>query len=86
MIPQIVKATLWSYDIEKIDLTGSKDLIITQVLNFGTKPAVDWLFEVYSKKDIEKQVVTPTPGVWNKKSLNFWSIFFNVTPQLKTRF
>jgi len=72
------KPFLWSYDIKKIDLEKNKDRIITNVLNLGTKEATDLLFKVYKRKDITKMVACPMPGEWSKKSLNYWSIIFDL--------
>jgi hypothetical protein len=66
--------------MSKIDLVKDKKRIITNILNFGTKKAVDWLFSEYTKSDLEEAVVRPLPGEWNKKSINFWSIIFEVSP------
>jgi hypothetical protein len=85
-LTQAVKATLWSYDTSKIDVLRDKELIITNVLNYGTKEATDWLFQTYSKEDIKNILKKPRPGEWNKKSLNLWSLIFDVTPELRTRF
>lgn len=78
MIPQYIHPFLWSYDIEKLDLVKNKKRIITNILNFGTAEATDWLFGVYNKKDIKETIISPLPGEWNKKSLNFWSIVLGV--------
>ncbi len=86
MLPQEVKATLWSYDVSKIDIEKSKEIIITQVLNFGTKDAITWLFNTYTKSDIKHITENPRPGMWNKKSLNFWALLFNISPSIKNRF
>jgi hypothetical protein len=75
------KPFLWSYDIDKLDLEKDKRRIITNVLNLGTKKACDVLFDVYSKEDIKKEIVHPLPGEWNDKSLNYWSIMFNIKPK-----
>lgn len=84
--PQAVKATLWSYDVDKMDLAINKERIITNVLNYGTKPATDWLFQVYERAEIQKVLETPRSGEWDKKSLNLWTLMFGVTPKLQARF
>ena len=76
----IIKPFLWSYDMSKIDLVKDKKRIITNILNFGTKKAVDWLFGKYAKSDLEEAIIRPLPGEWNKKSIHFWSIIFEVSP------
>jgi len=83
-ILQKFKPFLWSFDISKMDIQKNKKRIITNILNFGTKEATDLLFKVYNKKEIRKQVANPLPGEWNDKSLNYWSIIFDINPK-KTR-
>jgi len=51
----------------------------------GTKEAVRELFKIYSKKDIVELFTNSMRGEWNKKSLNFWSLIFNVVPKNQGR-
>ena len=80
MIPPSIHPFLWSYDVEKLDMERDKKRIITNVLNLGTAQATKWLFRVYSREDIKETVANPLTGEWSKKSLNFWSIIFNINP------
>ena len=82
-LPQIFKPYLWSYDFKRLDKKHDQKLIITQVLNFGTKEATDKLFSIYTKEEIIEILKHPLPGMWNKKSLNYWSFVFNVRPPTK---
>ncbi|MDO8624142.1 MAG: hypothetical protein Q7R54_02190 [bacterium] len=84
--PPAVRACLWSYNISGLDLERDKTLIITNVLNYGTKEATEWLFAQYSAPLIAAVIQTPLPGRWDKKSLALWSLIFSVTPKLKGRF
>ena len=84
--PPAVRACLWSYDIKKLDLERDKTLIITNVLNYGTKEATEWLFMQYPASLIASVVQTPLPGRWDKKSLALWALIFDVTPEVKGRF
>jgi len=77
-IPNYIKPFLWSYDFSKIDIQKDKKRIITNVLNYGTKQATEWLSSVFDKTDIVESVQHPFSGEWNKKSLNFWSFIFGV--------
>ncbi len=72
------KPFLWSYDLEKMDIERDKRRIISNVLNLGTKEATDLLFEIYDENDIKEAVENPKPGEWSKKSLNYWSIIFDL--------
>jgi hypothetical protein len=84
--PAAVRACLWSYDINALDIDRDSTLIITNVLNHGTREATDWLFTQYSADLISEVVKKPLPGRWDKKSLTLWSLMFGVTPELKGRF
>lgn len=80
MLPSSVRQTLWSYDVNKVDLQKDKRLIIQQVLNYGTKEATDWLFTTYEKDEIAKVAQTISKGTWNKMSLGFWSLILGIKP------
>ena len=86
--PISVKACLWSYDTDKIDLTLSdhKFLIVKSILNNGTTDAVNWLFNNFSKQEIASIIEQSNTSEWNKKSLSLWSLVFNINPLKKTRF
>ncbi len=75
------KPFLWSFDISKLDVSKNKRRIITNVLNYGTYDATELLFKVYSREEIKKQVENPLPGQWSDKSLNYWSIIFDIKPK-----
>lgn len=77
---------MWSYNLSALDLEQDKALIITNVLNYGTKEATEWLFSQYPVASIKSFVQTPLPGRWDKRSLALWSLVLGVTPELKGRF
>ena len=81
MIPEFVRPFLWSYDINALDISRDKKRIITNVLNVGTKQATDWIFETYTKQEIQDCLKDPLPGEWNNKSIAFWSLILDVKPK-----
>ncbi len=81
MIPEYIKPYLWSYDAAEIDIERHRELIITQILNLGSKKSIDWLLETYTRQEIEEVVSHPRRGVWNKKSYNFWTILLGIPKQ-----
>jgi hypothetical protein len=85
-VPQSVRATLWSYDVAALDKVRDKVLIITAILNHGTEEAVEWVRNIYTPDDIAGVVALPRPGMWDQRSLNLWSLVYDVTPDLRTRF
>lgn len=86
IFPPAVRACLWSYDVLALDVKRDSALIITNVLNYGTKEATAWLFAQYSATLIASVIQTPLPGRWDKKSLSLWSLVFGVTPKISGRF
>lgn len=86
MVPQFLKPFLWSYDTKKLDAKRDKVRIITNILNYGTEKATNWLFKTYDKKVIIDVLKNPKPGEWDEKSLNFWSCVFKIkSGKLKKR-
>ena len=87
-IPEFVKACLWSYDIDTIDLSvlDHRTRVIQNVLNRGTSDAISWLRKIFSEKEIIEVIEKSISTDWNKKSLALWSLIFNVRPLTKGRF
>ena len=84
-IPQFLRPFLWSYDLSRLDMEKHKNIIIKNILDFGTVQATDWLKENYSKDEIKKAIALSIQSDWSKKSINLWSFVYNVQPK-KTRF
>ena len=85
-LPKSVKAVLWSYDTEKIDTERDKNLIIKNILDFGTMDAFLWMLERYSKQEIKKAINNTYESEWaSKKSLNFAIQIFKALPKRKRR-
>jgi hypothetical protein len=82
-LPKSVENVLWSYDIDKIDFNLHKKLIISQILNFGTSDATDWLFKAYELKEIRKVAEQIPLGQWDKKSLALWKLYLGIKPKPK---
>jgi hypothetical protein len=84
-IPRFVSPCLWFCNINKVDLLKDKQMIITQVLNYGNEKRVRWLYSVYSEKDIKNVVSHPGRGLWFDKVLNFWERMLSIHIPKKTR-
>jgi len=82
-LPKSVESVLWSYDVNKIDLYLHKKLIISQVLNFGTRAATDWLFKTYELEEIRKIAEQIPIGQWDRKSLALWALYLGIKPKSK---
>ena len=77
-IPSSIKSLLWSYDIKGIDTERDKEIIIIQILNYGTWDEVKWLFKTYDDNKIRKVISHPGRGRWWSKVLNFWLNVFDI--------
>ncbi|MBK6831507.1 MAG: hypothetical protein IPG92_12580 [Flavobacteriales bacterium] len=56
------------------------------MLNLGTHEALLWLFSTYPRERIAEVVARPRAGEWNERSLNYWSLVFDVQPSKTSRF
>jgi len=81
LTPQSVKAVLWSYDLNVLEVQKDKKIIISQVLNFGSEEAIKWLFKKYRFMDIEQIANTIPLFQWNKKSLSLWKLILSINPK-----
>ena len=84
ILPRGVRAVLWSYDPDRLDLSLHKRLIISQVLNFGTEEATAWLFQNYGAKTVIAESNQIPLGQWDRKSLSLWSLVLGITPTAKS--
>ncbi len=87
-LPQSVKACLWSYDTNALDLANSdhRSIIIHNVLDIGTMDAVFWLVKNFTQSEIVEHIKNSSSSDWSKKSLSLWSLIFNVSPAKVGRF
>ncbi len=80
-LPQSVKAVLWSYEHDHIELQKHKKIIIFQVLNFGSQGAIKWLFHQYGFAEVKRIADTVPLSQWNKKSLSLWKLILSINPK-----
>jgi hypothetical protein len=83
--PAFLQPFLWSYDLSRMDIRTHKDIIIKNILDYGTAEATTWMKATYSEDDI-KDVIAKTPrSDWSKKSISLWSMIYGVSPLHETR-
>lgn len=81
-IPKSFQGILWSANVKNLDLEKNKNYIIHQVLVYGDLNEINWLFKVYSKKEIKKVFEKFPMKIYNRQSFNFIK---NIILDLKTR-
>jgi hypothetical protein len=84
-LPKSLQSVLWSYNLNELDLEEDKELIITQVLNYGSWKELKWLYSIYPEKEIKKVVSHPGRRLWFEKVLNFWEIMLGISIPKKIR-
>lgn len=78
MSPFEKKTLFWDTDTNNIDLSKHKRYIIERILKFGDLTDYSWLKGTYSVDDI-KEILKRERSELDKKSLNFWSIFYDIS-------
>lgn len=73
-LPKFLQSYLPSYNLSQMDLNNPDDKreIITQILNYGDKRDIIWLFKTYNQSEIKKNILKPLRGYWQEKPLNYW--------------
>jgi|AntRauTorckE6833_2_1112554.scaffolds.fasta_scaffold122034_1 hypothetical protein len=84
-LPQFLRPFLWSYDLSRLDAQEHKDIIIKNILDFGNVWATDWMKSTYTENEIKEVIRKSVRSSWSKKSINFWSFIYGVSPK-ETRF
>jgi len=78
-IPKFIHPYLWFNDLDKMDLRKNKERIIINVLNFGSRKATNWLFDIYTLEEIKKVVINyGAKGELSNKSLNYWCLVLKI--------
>lgn len=71
MIPASLQGTLWSANVNKLDLTKDKNYIMHQVLAYGTWEQLKWLFQAYRKEEITRVFIQNPTKNYLPVSFNF---------------
>lgn len=77
-LPPRIARCVWSYDPSSLDVDQDRELIITQVLNYGDWEGIRWLHQTYPERLIKEVVAHPRRGLWLKQVLSFWCLMLGV--------
>ncbi len=75
-LPEFLKVYLWSANSDNLEKEKNKSYIIFQLLEFGDKEAVRWVFEKYSIDEIAN--VLKSRRGFSQKTVNFWSLILKI--------
>ena len=74
------KNLFWDIDFKTLNYKKDADFIIERVLNYGDEKDFQKIKEIYGSSRIKK--AAKKINYINKKNINFWSIIFNISPNL----
>ena len=79
MIPQDLRPLFWDTNLDNFDPSSHPAYTIARILEYGDKPAVAWLREMFS----EDQIITVlrTERRLSRRSANFWALVYNLSPE-----
>lgn len=77
-IPAEIRPLFWDADVERIDLARNAEYVISRILEWTTPPALEWLENQYSARQIVE--VNRTSRKVSKRSREFWNLWYGVAP------
>jgi len=77
-LPRFLKKYFWDVEFPRLDSKKDSSYITARILEYGDVKAIRWLFRALPKGKI-KEVVRKSRQ-FSPKSINFWSLFFNIKP------
>ena len=75
-MPFFTPACFWNADYKKLDIEKDKNYIISRVINGGLEKDIHTLFKIYGYETMKEEIIRIS--YMSKKTLNYWSIIFNV--------
>jgi len=79
-LPKEFKKYFWDVDFKKVSFQAHQDFILSRLLSVGDLPAVRWLFNAVREKTIKNFVLDHGNRQLDKRSNNFWRLFFDLPP------
>ena len=90
--PKFLKQYFWDIDFEKLDVDKHPFYVISRILNYGNKKAIQWMNGCFSRSE-QIQTLCVRRDI-SPRSANFWAVVLGVPrervkclqgPYLKTR-
>ena len=77
-LPKEFKKYFWDVDFKKLSFKEHRDFVFSRLLSMGDLPAGRWLFNAARKQTIKSFVLNCGDPQLDKRSNNFWRIFFDL--------
>lgn len=78
IIPKGLKPLFWSYKFEELDLNRDKNLIITQLINYGSLAEWKWLVLAYGEDSIREVLGIIRADEFKPRALKLASLIFGI--------
>jgi hypothetical protein len=75
-LKNLTKKKYLFWDVSKIDPYKNAEFIIQRILQFGDIDDLRWALNFYGEEKI-KEIFLKVKRKLDKKSLNFWKLYFN---------
>jgi hypothetical protein len=72
LLPKYIRKFFWGDSPKDLSLGANSKYISQTLLNKGDLPAIRWLFKKQTKKQLKKNISSKM----DKKSRNFWGVYF----------
>ncbi|MEX0934972.1 MAG: hypothetical protein WDZ70_01445 [Candidatus Paceibacterota bacterium] len=77
------QSLFWDTDVSSLDIEKHSIYIIERILSHGNEGDLRWAEKIYGE-DRMKEVLLNSRAL-DRKSLNFWCLYFNLDPSQCTR-
>jgi hypothetical protein len=74
VLPRYIKKYFWDIDTNKAEPNSHKKYYVTRILDKGDKKAVSWLFKIFGKDEIKRNIELSR---LSPRSANYWSRYFS---------
>jgi len=75
-LPYDLKKYFWDVNFTELKPQGKQVYIIKRILEYGDKPAIDWMFKNFKRSEI-KNALCNFRG-YSQKSANYWAFILNI--------
>ncbi len=76
-LPEAFRSLLWSSDFGSLDVQAHKDMIVRQIINYGTLAHWRWLRDTYGEKDMQDTIAHAPSGAFRPRARALASIVFH---------
>ena len=77
-LPQELRPLFWSYKFNDLDMSKDRNLVITQVINYGSLAEWRWMVSAYGKDSVREVLGAVRSGEFKPRALKLASIVFGI--------